>query len=34
MINMGQIMAFIKIEKLPNEKRFDLFNANRIRHQL
>lgn len=33
MINKEQLMAFTKIEKLPNEMRFDLFNANRICHQ-
>lgn len=33
MINKEQLMAFIKFETLPNEMRFDLFNANRICHQ-
>lgn len=33
MINKEQLIAFIKIEKLPNEMRFDLLSANRICHQ-
>lgn len=33
MIDKEQLMAFIKIEKMPNEMRFDLLSANRICHQ-
>lgn len=33
MINKEKLMAFIKIEKLPNEMKFDLCNANGICHQ-
>lgn len=33
MINKEQLMASIKIEKLPNEMRIDLLSANRICHQ-